>query len=227
MAVLPALRVTRPAVTETAEPTVRGSRTTRDGSIEHDGVAAIQTSNSKPDPHPGATPNGSVPAHRPRIEYFDLADLTLTDPRGFVHPVERYHTEPWGLYLMRSADTPPNRYTEAWLLPKLAIRVGMQHVNAAHDRDPHFHIRLGEYARIAPKRWTAHDHYIDLVARNGRPIEMHGVADLLAAHAAHCIDDEQAQHIIERANTVVAGIAAHDHSVERWLRSYGITLTWL
>ncbi|RDI49682.1 hypothetical protein [Nocardia mexicana] len=225
MAVLPALRVTRPAVTDTAERTVRGPRSTREGFTEHNGVAAIQTSNSRPDPHPDA--DGSTPAHRPHVEYFDLADLTLTDPRGFVHPVERYHAEPWGLYLMRAADAPPNRYTETWLLPKLAIRVGMQHVNAAHDRDPHYHIRLGEYARIEPKRWAAYDHYIDLVARNGRPTEMHGIAELLAAHAADCIDAAQAQHIIEHANAVADGIAAHGRNVERWLRSHGITLTWL
>ncbi|GAB2704224.1 hypothetical protein [Nocardia thraciensis] len=226
MAVLPALRVTRPAVTDTAERTARGSRT-RDGVIEHNGVAATRTSDSRPDPHHDDAANGSAPAHRPRVEYFDLADLTITDARGFVHPVERYHVEPWGLYLMRAADTPPNRYTETWLLPKLSVRVGMQHVNAAHDRDPHYHIRLGDYARIEPKRWAAHDHYIELVARNGRPVEMHGVADLLAAHAADCLGGPQAQRIIEHANTVVAGIAAHDHSVERWLRSHGITLTWL
>jgi hypothetical protein len=37
-------------------------------------------------------PSGT--AHRPHVEYFDIADLTRTDSRGFVHSVDSYHAEP-------------------------------------------------------------------------------------------------------------------------------------
>ncbi|WP_228788053.1 DUF402 domain-containing protein [Nocardia terpenica] len=172
-----------------------------------------------------ATPPTS--SHRPRVEYFDLADLTKTDCRGFVHSVERYHSEPWGLYLMRAADTPPFRYTEAWLLPQLSIRVSMHHINAAHDRDPVYHIDIGEFDRIEPKRWRAVFHYIDVVARNGCVPELRGVDDLFAAHAAGHVDAATAQNAFARATAVVDGIASHEHNFERWLGARGITLTWL
>lgn len=165
--------------------------------------------------------------HRPSTEYFDVADCTKTDARGFVHSVERYHVEPWGLYLVRAADEPPARFTETWLLPEPSVRVTMSHVNTAHDRDPVYHVRLGEYSRIEPKRWRAIDHYLDIVCRNGRTPELHGLEDLFAAHDAGYVDAAAAQRIIERANAVVSGIAGHGNHLERWLGSLGITLTWL
>ncbi|PPJ26147.1 hypothetical protein C5E45_09035 [Nocardia nova] len=170
-------------------------------------------------------PSGT--AHRPHVEYFDIADLTRTDSRGFVHSVDSYHAEPWGLYLVRAADTPPYRYTETWLLPRQSIRVTMHHVNAAHDRDPIYHIYIGNFARIEPKRWRAEYHYIDIVARNGHVCELHGVDELFAAHAAGHVSAETAQHAFEQATAVVDGIASHDHNFERWLTTQGITLHWL
>jgi predicted RNA-binding protein associated with RNAse of E/G family len=164
---------------------------------------------------------------RPSVEYFDLADCTKTDARGFVHSVESYHAEPWGLYLIRKADAPPNRYTETWLLPGPSVRITMSHVNTAHDRDPIYHVYLGEFAKLEPKRWRAVYHYLDIVCRNGRAAELHGLDDLFAAHEAGYVDATEAQRIIERANTLVSGVAAHGHHLERWLDTHGITLTWL
>ncbi|WP_245718037.1 hypothetical protein [Nocardia miyunensis] len=176
-------------------------------------------------PSPAATPARTP--RKPPIEYFDIADCTKTDARGFVHAVESYHAEPWGLYLVRAADTPPDRFTETWLLPAPAVRITMSHPNNAHDRDPIYHVHVGEYARIEPKRWRAIHHYLDIVSRNGHTPELHGLDDLFAAHDAGYVDAAEAQRIIERANTVVSGIVAHDRHLERWLGSQGITLTWL
>ncbi|MBB5917779.1 hypothetical protein BJY24_006691 [Nocardia transvalensis] len=182
---------------------------------------------STPNHNSDATPAPARPPHRPHTEYFDLADYTKTDARGFVRSVEHYHAEPWGLYLMRTADTPPDRYTETWLLPQLSLRVSMNHVNAAHDRDPRYHIHIGEFARIEPKRWRAVYHYLDIEARNGHACELRGVDELFAAHAAGFVDAATAQHAFEHATSVVDGIASHDHCFERWLTSRGIRLTWL
>ncbi|WP_036569815.1 hypothetical protein [Nocardia sp. BMG51109] len=180
-----------------------------------------------PGSNSAATPAPQRVPHRPRVEFFDVADFTETDARGFVHTVENYHIEPWGLYLFRNADRPPDRYTETWLLPGLSIRVTMHHVNAAHDRDPLYHIYLGDFTRIEPKRWRAVYHYVDIEARNGHVCELHGVDDLFAAHAAGHIDADTAHGVLERATAVVDGIASHDHRVERWLAGRGIKLTWL
>ncbi|MCM6778802.1 hypothetical protein NDR87_35540 [Nocardia sp. CDC159] len=173
-----------------------------------------------------ATQPARIP-HRPHVEYFDISELSKTDARGFVHPVDSCHVEPFGLYLVCCADAPPNRYSETWVLPELSIQVTMHHANAGHDRDPVYHIYVGEFARIEPKRWRGTYHYIDIVARNGRVPELRGVDELFAAHAAGHIDAATAQQAFERATAVVDGIASHDHNFERWLASRGIRLTWL
>lgn len=192
------------------------------------GVAPMQFKRrSIPGSDSDATLVPARPPHRPHTEYFDLADLTKTDARGFVHSVEHYHAEPWGLYLVRAADTPPDRYTETWLLPQLSLRVSMNHVNAAHDRNPLYHIHIGEFARIEPKRWRAIYHYLDIESRHGRICELRGVDELFAAHAAGYIDAATAQHAFEHATAVVDGIASHHHNFGLWLASRGITLTWL
>ncbi|MGV9677149.1 hypothetical protein ACWDSJ_17875 [Nocardia sp. NPDC003482] len=175
-----------------------------------------------------AVTSPATPApHRPRVEYVDLSDLTRTDARGFVHPVDSCHVEPFGLYLVCPADIPPNRYTETWVLPDLSLQVTMHHVNACHDRDPIYHIYVGEFARIEPKRWRAVYHYIDIVARNGRVPELRGVDELFAAHAAGHVDAATAQQAFQRATAVVDGIASHDHRFESWLATRGVTLSWL
>ncbi|MBO0855644.1 MAG: hypothetical protein J2P18_17985 [Nocardia sp.] len=176
------------------------------------------------DPEPSGAPDI---AHKPRVEYFDLADLTRTDARGFIHSVDSYHAEPWGLYLVRPADEAPYRYTESWLLPRQSVRVTMSHINVAHDRDPLYHLYLGEFSKVQPKRWRAEYHYIDIIARNGRHPEMRGVDELFAAHSAGQVDDGTARRVFEHATEVIDGLASHDHHVESWLLDQGVSLHWL
>ncbi|NKY52936.1 hypothetical protein [Nocardia vermiculata] len=182
-----------------------------------------------PNPTNPAGHENNIPAapRKPRVEYFDIADLTRTDSRGFVHSVDSYKVEPWGLYLVRAADTAPYRYTETWLLPQQSLRVTMHHVNAAHDRDPIYHIYIGDFARTGPKRWRAEYHYIDIVARNGHPCELDGVEELFAAQTAGLISSDATQRAFKHATAVVDGIASHDHHFERWLIAEGVTLHWL
>ncbi|WP_433622387.1 DUF402 domain-containing protein [Nocardia sp. CA-120079] len=169
----------------------------------------------------------SVDVHRPKVEYFNLADLTNTDPKGFVRPVERYWTEPWGLYMARTSDHPQFHYIESWLLPGLAIRVTIFHFHPAHRRDEDYYIDLGQFAQVGPKKWKSVDHYLDIVVRSGREIELLDVDELLAAHTAGFITLREAQAAIERASIAIDGIAANGYSLDRWLATQDITLTWL
>ncbi|MQY25376.1 DUF402 domain-containing protein [Nocardia aurantia] len=176
-------------------------------------------------PHTSGQPDTT--AHRPRIEYFDLSDLTGTDARGFVHSVETCHATARGLYVARKADRAPYRYTESWLLPELSLRATVHHVGAAHDRDQTYHLDLGDFARIGPKRWKAVLHYLDITVHNGHPPVLGGIDELLAAHSAGYVDRQQTRRIFELANHVVAGIAAHEQNFDRWLAAQNIRLTWL
>ncbi|MGK8508396.1 DUF402 domain-containing protein [Nocardia asiatica] len=165
--------------------------------------------------------------HRPRVEFFNLAELTNTDAKGFVRPVERFHVEPWGLYMARPVGGPDSHYLESWLLPELSLRATLTRTNPAHHREPVYRLDIGEFTRVGPKRWKAVDQYLDIAARRGRTAELLGVDELLAAHAAGLVDTAQAHRAFAQATAVLDGLAAHDHCVEDWLATYGITLTWM
>ncbi|WP_069165538.1 DUF402 domain-containing protein [Nocardia altamirensis] len=168
----------------------------------------------------------SVDVHKPKVEYFDLADLTNTDPKGFVRPVERYQVEPWGLYMARTSDHEQFHYIESWLLPDLAVRASVFHYHPEHQRDQDYYLDLGEFSQVGPQRWKSEDHYLDIVVRTGRDTELLDVDELLAAHAAGLLTAAQAQAAIEVATTTIDGIAANGYSLDRWLEGRGIALTW-
>ncbi|WP_405497735.1 hypothetical protein [Nocardia sp. NBC_00511] len=178
-------------------------------------------------PHRTITNTPAVPAHRPRLEYFNIADLSWTDYRGFLHPVERLHAEPWGLYVERTVDNPRYHYIESWLLPELSLRATVYHLRPGHDRGQTYHLDIGEYGPCATKKWRAESHYLHVTARPGQVPELHGIDELLTAHAAGHFHTEHTHRAIERAAAVVDGIAGCDHDVDRWLLSRGVSLTWL
>jgi hypothetical protein len=176
---------------------------------------------------PGPLAAAAPAPHRPRVEFFNLAELTNTDAKGFVRPVERFHVEPWGLYMARPVAGPDSHYLESWLLPGLSLRATLTRTNPAHHRERVYRLDIGEFTRIAPKRWKAVDHYLDIAVRPRRTAELLGVDELLAAHAAGLVDTAQAHRAFERATAVLDGLAAHDHCVEEWLATHGIRLTWM
>ncbi|GAA5059518.1 ribonuclease FAU-1 family protein [Nocardia callitridis] len=168
----------------------------------------------------------SVDVHRPKVEYFNIADMTNTDPKGFVRPVERYVLEPWGLYMARQSDHPEFHYLESWLLPQPNIRVTVFHNNPEHERDQDYYIDLGEFGQDTSQQWKSIDHYLDIVVRTGRDAELLDADELLAAYAANLVTLAEAEAAITRAVTAIDGIAANGHSLEGWLDTMGITLTW-
>lgn len=167
-----------------------------------------------------------VDVHRPKVEYFDIAELTNIDPKGFVRPVEQYRVEPYGLYMARVSDHPQFHYIESWLLPELSIRATRFHYHPEHQRDQDYYVDLGEFSQVGPQKWKSIDHYLDIVVRSGRETELLDVDELLAAHLAGLIGAAETEAAIAHAATAIDGIAANGHSFERWLQTYGITLTW-
>ncbi|MEU6190710.1 MULTISPECIES: hypothetical protein [unclassified Nocardia] len=165
--------------------------------------------------------------HRPRVEFFNLAELSNTDAKGFVRPVDRFHVEPWGLYMARRVGGPDSHYLESWLLPGLSLRATLARTNPAHHREPVYRLDVGEFSRVGQKRWKAVDQYLSIAVRRGGTAELLGVDELLAAHAAGLVETAQAHRAFERATAVLDGLAAHDHRVEGWLATHGITLTWM
>lgn len=164
--------------------------------------------------------------HPPKVETFDVPARTNTDPKGFVRQVEEYRHEPWGLYMARPSDHPTFHYLESWLLPDLGIRVSIFHYLPEFARDQDFYVDIGDFTRGQDDVWTSVDHYLDLVIRTGRDTELLDVDELLDARVAGLLDAETAQGAIECAAATIDGIAAHGYSLEKWLATKGVELSW-
>lgn len=164
--------------------------------------------------------------HPPKHEIFDVAARTNTDPKGIVRTVDQYTVAPWGLYMARPT---PGRaqfhYIESWLLPSLSLRVTVFHFNPGHERDQDYYLDVGEYS-VDGDRWHGVDHYLDLVVRNGRDVQIADVDELLAAVCAGLLNAETGERAIRIAVATVDALAAHGHDLNRWLTGNGMVLTW-
>lgn len=122
--------------------------------------------------------------HPPKVEYFDPAAKTNTDPKGIVRDVEEYREEPFGLYLARPT---PGRtqfhYLESWLLPDLGLRITDFWFNPGHERDQDFYLDVVDIRR-EDDVWVATDLYLDLVLRDKKSVQVIDTDELLAAVTA-------------------------------------------
>lgn len=167
-----------------------------------------------------------VAIHPPKIETFDLAARTNTDPKGIVRDVDVYTRQPWGLYMARPT---PGRaqfhYLESWLLPALNLRASVFHFNPGHERDQDYYLDVGRYTP-GEKVWHAEDHYVDLVVRTRREVQVCDVDELMTAVRDGLVPAEAAEQAIRTAVTAVEGLARHDYDLNRWLSENGVALTW-
>lgn len=164
--------------------------------------------------------------HPPKRETFDLAARTNIDPKGIVRGVEEFAVHPWGLYMARPA---PGRaqfhYLETWLLPALNLRATVFHFNPGYQLDQDFYLDIGRYT-AGPDVWLAEDHYLDLVLRTGRDVELLDIDELVAAVSAGLLDPASAEQAIATAVATVDGLARHDYDLDRWLTVHDVALTW-
>lgn len=168
----------------------------------------------------------TAPIHVPKVELFDVAAGTNTDPKGFVRPVDEYRVEPFGLYLARAMDGHPRiAYLESWLLPGLGLRVTDFWMHPGHELDQDFYLDVVDVT-AAGGVWRTVDHYLDIVVRGRREAEVLDVDELVAAMAAGLIDPPTAQRALRTAFATVDGLARHDYLLADWLAGAGITLTW-
>lgn len=163
--------------------------------------------------------------HRPKVELFDVAGRTNTDPKGVVRPVDTYSEHPWGLYLARPADHASFHYLESWLLPTLGLRATVFHFTRGHERDQDHYVDVGEYTREGTL-WRSVDHYLDLVVRTGTGTELLDADELLAAAGQGLLDAATAERAMRRMTVAVDGIATHGHDLGAWLASLGMPVTW-
>jgi uncharacterized protein len=164
--------------------------------------------------------------HPPKHETFDLRARTNTDPKGIVRAVDDYIVRPWGLYLARRT---PGRtqfhYLESWLLPSLGLRATVFHFNPGHERDQDYYLDVGEYTS-GPDMWRSEDHYLDLVVRTGRGVQLTDTDELLEAMRQGLLAPEIAEQAVRRAVHAVDGLARNGYDLNTWLAGEGIQLAW-
>jgi predicted RNA-binding protein associated with RNAse of E/G family len=164
--------------------------------------------------------------HAPKHEKFDLVARTNTDPKGIVRAVDVYTVRPWGLYLARST---PGRaqfhYLESWLLPALGLRASIFHFNPGHERDQDYYLDVGRFTP-GPAVWHSEDHYLDLVVRSGRSVELDDVDELLTAVRHGLLSPETGEEAVRSALDAVEGLSRNGYDLDLWLSRNGLDLTW-
>jgi predicted RNA-binding protein associated with RNAse of E/G family len=164
--------------------------------------------------------------HPPKIEFFDLQAMTNTDPKGIVRAVREYRVEPFGLYLARDViDHHSIRALESWLLPELGLRITDWIYSPGHEWEDHFYIDVVSID-VDADCWRTEDHYLDLIVRPGRGVDVVDTDELLDAVLAGLLDPATAQAALTTTYQAVDGLARHDYHVERWLSAVGIQPTW-
>lgn len=160
--------------------------------------------------------------HPPKIELFDVAAMTNTDPKGFVRAVDRYETTDFGLYMARPLDGHPDiAYFRSWVLPEQGLRVSrwLPHPGMRLDHDVYIDIVDVEKGPV----WRTVDLYLDILVFDRESLRVEDTDEALEAITAGHLDRVTVQRAFERTFAAVDGIAAAGYEVEAWL---GLPLTW-
>jgi predicted RNA-binding protein associated with RNAse of E/G family len=163
--------------------------------------------------------------HPPKIEIFDIAAMTNTDPKGFVRAVDEYRLEDFGLFMARPVDGHPEiAYFQTWLLPRLGLRVSRwgSHPGMRFDYDYYLDLVDIETGPV----WQTTDLYLDIQVTTGQDQRLLDTDETLEALTAGLIDHAAARRAFERAFVAVDGIAAANRDVDAWLAGQGIAVTW-
>jgi len=164
--------------------------------------------------------------HPPKVEVFDPAERSNTDPKGIRREVEEFREEPFGLYLARPT---PGRaqfhYLESWLLPGLGLRLTDFWFSPGHERDQDFYLDVVRVHRDGP-RWVATDLYIDIVLKDKLSLTVIDTDELLEALEAGLVTAGEAEYALNTTYTAVEGLAAHGYDLAAWLATRDIALTW-
>jgi uncharacterized protein len=143
-----------------------------------------------------------------------------------VRAVDEYTVEPWGLYMARPT---PGRaqfhYLESWLLPSLRLRASIFHFNPGYELDQDYYLDVGRYTP-GQTVWRSEDHYLDLVVRTGKSVEIKDIDELLTAVRHRLLTPETAEEAIRAALEAVQGLSRNDYDLHRWLSDEGLDLTW-
>ena len=166
-----------------------------------------------------------VHIHPPKVEIFDIAGMTNTDPKGVARTVDEYRLADFGLYMARPVDGHPKiAYFRSWLIPALGLRVSRWGAHPGTRFDHDFYVDVVDIEVGAV--WRTVDLYLDILVTTGVDQHLLDTDEALAALTEGLIDHDTARRAFARAFAAVDGIAAAAHDVTAWLAGQGIAATW-
>jgi uncharacterized protein len=165
--------------------------------------------------------------HPPKVELFDPAAMTNTDPKGFVRSVDTYRETPQGLFMSRPVDGHPRiAHFQSLLLPDLGLRVSKWRARPGVDLGHDFYLDVVDVSVDDNSVWRTVDLYLDILVRVGRDVRVEDTDEALAAFRAGLLDLSTIQRALERTYRTVDDIAHSSYDVDAWLLTLGITPPW-
>ncbi|WP_424185860.1 DUF402 domain-containing protein [Actinokineospora sp. G85] len=170
--------------------------------------------------------------HPPKVEVFDPAAMTNTDPKGFVRAVEVYRALPGGrLFMARPVDGHKRiAYFQSLLLPEHGLRVSRWRPRPGVDLGHDFYLDVVDISTpesTGEPVWRTLDLYLDVLVRAGRDLRVEDSDELVAAARAGLLDSSTVQRAMERTYRAVEGIARSSYDVDAWLVTLGVEPPWL
>ena len=128
--------------------------------------------------------------------------------------------------LFNECQHPQLRGREGYVLPRLGVQVSRfeyRRERTSDDFDYYVDIvRVSEQG----ERWTVRDLYLDVLIFDGERAEILDTDEYLAAIREGHLEADEAAYALESAHALLNKLATFGYSLEAYLHSEGVTLTW-
>lgn len=169
--------------------------------------------------------------HPPKRSALDVDARINHDTKGQAYPVDAVRETAYGVFYARPVHAHDRlRYQRSWVLPDVGLRVSAFTPQPGVRLDYDLYLDLIAADRPTPDaaerswRWT--DHYLDIIATTGTSATLLDADEFTQSIAEGQLSAGEAETTLEHAARALTGIAAHGYSVDDWLRSVGMPLTW-
>ena len=140
--------------------------------------------------------------------------------------VDEYTVKPWGCtWPARRRAAPSSTTWSRGCCRRWGCGPSIFHFNPGHELDQDYYLDVGRYTP-GPKVWHSEDHYLDLVVRTGKSVELDDVDELLSAVRHGLLAPDVGEQAVQSAAAAIDGLARHDYNLDRWLGAAGVTLSW-
>lgn len=114
---------------------------------------------------------------------------------------------------------------------QVLLGLGIQVVRFEYREPKRPHANFDYYVDVVRvveqgKRWVVRDLYLDVLVFEGMRAKILDTDEYLTATREGHLDAEEAVYALETAHRLLNGLAQHGYSLESYLQTEGVTLTW-